>query len=66
MEAQLFCLDNEAGVLASPQTWLESEFFESLISHLDSNRSTEAVWLNIRRGDVNEAPAQFFNPYLGK
>lgn len=62
IEAQMACRAENATV-SKPQTFVESEFLESLVSYHDDNLQNdpiESVWLSFRRGDINESPDLYF------
>ncbi len=53
MDAETFCKEEENAKLVMPKTYVESEFIESLITHLDSQpevtMASEKIWLGYRR-----------------
>ena len=54
MDAQMKCKENH-GQLVQPKTYVESEFLESFVTHMDAIRldtepATDSVWLKFRRG----------------
>ena len=69
MDAQMKCKENH-GQLVQPKTYVESEFLESFVTHMDAIRldtepTTDSVWLKFRRGKIHDSAEQYFSPFEG-
>lgn len=60
IEAKLNCLQ-DGGILAKPKTFVEAEFLEGLVAA--QNSENQAIWLDFRRGDIEENAGQYFSDY---